>query len=112
MNLYGHIKKYEYRLYKLKTCPNIEKLWNGSDKEHFLSEYGDNEAILSFFSKAGIYRFAFSLNEKNGNEYVDVEFCETPIAENKYFSHSKYEMKIINEAMWELEKLFKIKRKM
>ena len=48
MNLYEHIKKYEYRLYKLKTCPNIEKLWNGSDKEHFLSEYGDNEAILSF----------------------------------------------------------------
>ena len=79
MNLYEHIKKYEYRLYKLKTCPNIEKLWKGSDKEYFLSPYGDNEVILSFFSKAGIYRFPFSLNEKNGNKYIHVEFCETPI---------------------------------
>lgn len=110
MNLYEHIKEYEYRLKKLKTCPNIEKLWAGENKEYFLIENND-EVILNFFSECGIYRFAFVLNAKRDNTYVDVEFCETPIGDNKYLSHSKYEMKIINEAMWELEKLFKIKRK-
>lgn len=110
MNLYEHIKEYEYRLKKLKTCPNIEKLWSGENKEYFLIENNDG-VILNLFSKCGIYRFAFVLNVKGDNTYLDVEFCETPIGDNKYLAHSKYEMKIINGAMWELEKLFKIKRK-
>lgn len=108
MDLIKHLEKYENRLYDMKKCPNIEKLWQGENKEHYLTEYGENgDCILTLCDDRSIYRFAFSKVTHKGYETVDIEFCETPLDKGRYLVHSKRELRTIVEAMWELEKLFK-----
>lgn len=108
MDLIKHLEKYEHRLYDMKKCPNIEKLWQGENKEHYLTEYGENgDCILTLCDDRSIYRFAFSKVKHSSYETVDIEFCETPLDNGRYLVHSKKELRTVVEAMWELEKLFK-----